>query len=113
MSASDADRLKGRLLFIEQSLTGVRLRVLLAPRASVARIIGPHADRLKIAVTAPPVDGAANDALVRFLSRVLHISQSRISIVSGEQSRQKLLELNELSIELAGERLIAAIGKSA
>ena len=68
---------------------GVYLAVKLQPRASRNAIQGLHGQELKIAVTAPPVDSAANAALVEFLSQTLGISRSRIQLVRGQTSRHK------------------------
>jgi len=73
------------------SNNGIRLRVHLQPRASQNRIVGIHGEALKIALTAPPVAGAANAALLRFLAKLLAIPQSSVSLLSGEKSREKQL----------------------
>ncbi len=61
------------------------------PRASRTEIVGPHGDppRLKIRLAAPPVDGEANEELVRFLAKTLGIAKSQISLLRGHQSKQK------------------------
>jgi uncharacterized protein (TIGR00251 family) len=60
---------------------------------------------LKIRLTAPPVDGAANEALVRFLSEVLGIAKSRVEIVSGQTSREKRIRIGGMS-EAEARRLL-------
>ncbi len=59
------------------------------PRASANAVAGLHENSLKIRLTAPPVDNAANRMCMRFLSRILGISASRVEIVSGHGSRKK------------------------
>jgi len=71
----------------------VRLSVRLQPRASAARIAGVHGDALKVRVTAPPVDGAANEALVELLAATFGIPRNAITIVAGLNSRSKVVEL--------------------
>lgn len=71
---------------------GVRITVRLAPRAARDRILGPHGDALKVAVTAPPVEGKANRHLIRFLAKRLGVPQGALSIVSGELARDKVVE---------------------
>ena len=72
---------------------GVRLRIRLAPRASRNAVLGEHNNALKIALTAPPVDGKANQALIAFLARLLGVPKGAVRIVSGELSRDKLVEV--------------------
>jgi uncharacterized protein len=63
------------------------------PRASADAIAGAHGDALRIRLTAPPVEGAANDALVDFLASVLGIARRDVTIVAGSTSRSKIVEL--------------------
>lgn len=71
-----------------------RLAVRLTPRAARDAIAGfDDRGRLLVRVTAPPVDGAANAACVRLLARALGIAPSRISLIRGRQSRDKVLEI--------------------
>jgi uncharacterized protein (TIGR00251 family) len=72
---------------------GVRLRIHLQPRASQNRVIGLHGDALKIALTAPPVGGAANAALLRFLAKLFALPASSVVLLSGEKSREKCVLL--------------------
>ena len=54
--------------YLRQTASGVELSLLVQPRASRTRVVGEHDGRLKVAVASPPVDGAANDALLEFLA---------------------------------------------
>jgi len=78
-------------------LPTARIRVRLQPRAARNQIVGWHADALKVRVHAPPVDDAANHALLSLLSRTLKIAPSSLRIVHGHKSRDKLLEIDGLS----------------
>jgi len=69
----------------------LELSVFLQPRASRDRILGWHQGELKVAVTAPPVDGEANSRLIALLAKTLGIAKSRISLQSGQTSRHKKL----------------------
>ena len=71
----------------------VRLTVRVQPRASRDEVAGTWGDGVRIRLTAPPVDGAANDALVKFLARALDIPRNAITIVAGASSRSKIVEL--------------------
>ncbi|MGZ3331091.1 MAG: DUF167 domain-containing protein [Gemmatimonadaceae bacterium] len=77
----------------------VRFSVRLQPRASKNEIAGIQGSALKVRVTAPPVDGLANEALIELLSRTLNTSRRNVCIVSGHSSRTKLIEISEASLE--------------
>lgn len=77
----------------------MRFSVRLQPRASKNEIAGLQGRALKVRVTAPPVDGLANDALIELLSRALNTSRRNVCIVSGHTSRTKLIEISEASLE--------------
>jgi uncharacterized protein (TIGR00251 family) len=75
----------------------LRIRVRVTPRASRSRVLGVRAGALAVAVTAAPVDGAANDELLRTLARHFEIPQNRVSIVAGGSGRSKLVAFGRLS----------------
>jgi uncharacterized protein (TIGR00251 family) len=68
---------------------GITFDVLVTPRASRARLGPLVGDRIKVAVTAPPVDGEANAAVIECVARALGVPRRQVSIVSGETSRRK------------------------
>ncbi len=72
------------------------LRLHVLPRASRDAIDGLHGPRLKVRITAPPVEGRANDHLTRYLAGELGIGSSRIHLI-GEHSREKTLRISALS----------------
>ena len=88
---------------------GAVLRVRVQPRARRAGFEGYHGDLLKVALTAPPVEGAANEALVRFLADALDVPPSTVSVVSGQTSREKAVEFRGLDLATASERLTALL----
>jgi uncharacterized protein len=67
----------------------VVLHIRLQPRASQDRLVGMHAEALKIALTAPPVDGAANAALMTFVARLLAVPRAAVALQAGAKSRTK------------------------
>jgi uncharacterized protein (TIGR00251 family) len=69
------------------------LKVLVVPRASKTEIVGQQGEFLKIKLKAAPVDNAANEELVRFLVETYRLPKSKITILSGRNSRRKLLKL--------------------
>ena len=85
----------------KQTFGSVTIAVRIQPRASKNGIMRMEDGSLKIRLTAPPVDGAANEALIAYLSEALAISKSSIEIVSGHTGRQKIIRvigINEADI---------------
>ena len=87
---------------------GTLLSVKLQPRASKNEIGEPLGEELKIKVTAPPVDAAANQALVEFLADVLDCSRGQVELLRGHTSRHKTLRLHGLSPEIVAQKLANA-----
>lgn len=71
----------------------VRFVVRVQPRASRSEIAGVHGDAMKVRLSAPPVDGAANAALVELIAEALGVGRRAVRIVSGESSRSKVVEV--------------------
>lgn len=69
------------------------LKLYIQPKASRDTIVGQHGDELKIAITAPPVDGKANTHLIKFLSKLFKIAKSGIKIEKGELGRHKQVRI--------------------
>ena len=69
------------------------LRVHVTPRGSKNEVTGWRDDVLCVKVTAPPVDGAANAALIKFLADYIGVRKSQITLISGEKSREKSFEI--------------------
>ena len=84
---------------------GVLLRVRVQPRASAERIEGVQGDQLRVRLTAPPVDGAANAACVALLAKRLGVSRSRVQIRTGLKGRDKVLHIADLTPEQAATAL--------
>jgi uncharacterized protein (TIGR00251 family) len=82
----------------------VRVDVEVKVRASRTKLLGMKAERLVVALAAPPVDGAANEALRRALAEHFGLPLKSVNIVAGEKSRRKVVELSGVSLEqvLAG-----------
>jgi hypothetical protein len=86
-------------------MTAIRITVQVQPRASRTEIVGPHGDGIKIRVAAPPVDGAANDELVRFIAEALGLRRSAVSIVSGATGRRKVVAVEGITAAEVAQRL--------
>ena len=90
---------------ITKTATGVRIDIRVAPRSSRDAVLGEHAGALKVALTAPPVDGEANAALIVFLAKKLGVAARQIRIVHGERGKTKLLEVEGVDEATAKARL--------
>ena len=97
---------------IEATDGGVRIRVRVQPRASSSLVAGEREGRLCIRLTAPPVDGEANQALVEFLAKRLGVPKRSVAIVSGEHSREKTVGVSEVTLEHAEAKLLAGVSRS-
>ena len=71
----------------------VRFSVRVQPRSSRTGVEGGHGDALKVRVTAPPLDGAANEAVVEVLAEALGVPRRAVRIVAGDSSRTKVVEV--------------------
>ncbi|MEN6325060.1 MAG: DUF167 domain-containing protein [Syntrophomonas sp.] len=83
----------------------LRFEVKVQPRSSRNQIIGEQEGALKIKLTAPPVDGEANQALVAFLSQVFGVAKRDVQIVKGESSRNKSVSINGLKSQVFLEKI--------
>jgi len=92
--------------FIRVEADGVMLSVKLQPRASANEICEALGNELRIKVTAPPVDSAANEALVRLLAETFECPRNRIELVRGNTSRHKTVKLYGISVETALAKLL-------
>lgn len=87
---------------------GVRIAVQVQPGAKKTEVVGVHGDALKLKLQAPPIEGRANEALVKFLSSVLSVPRSAVVITHGQTNRRKLVEVvsKDLTAEEVGEALL-------
>jgi len=83
----------------------IRIEVYVQPRAAKTELTGLHDGHPKIRLAAPPVDGAANAALVEFVARRLKITKSRVRVVGGLASRRKVLEVEGVGADVVSEAL--------
>jgi len=79
--------------YLKENTDGITLTVFVQPRSSKNMIAGLHDQALKVKLTSPPVDGAANKMCIQYLSKCLKVPKSSIEIVSGHKSRTKRLLL--------------------
>jgi len=90
---------------IHESSAGATFAVKVHPRARKDAINGEIGDALKLALTAPPVDGRANDACIEFFARLLKVPRSSVTIASGQTSRNKVIRVAGVSAAQVRTRL--------
>jgi uncharacterized protein (TIGR00251 family) len=89
----------GRVVFLVQVL----------PRSSQCKLVGCQGDYVKIKITAPPVDGRANEECIRFLADVLGVKKDQVHIVSGLKAKKKTIAIQGLTIKDLEEVLSARL----
>ncbi len=82
-------------VYLKQDGADLLLRLVLQPKASRDKFIGLLGDELKIAITAPPVDGKANAHLIKFLSKQFKVPKGAITVEKGLLNRHKLVRINK------------------
>jgi uncharacterized protein (TIGR00251 family) len=89
------------------------LKVRVVPRASKTGFAGRSGDAVRVRLTAPPVEGAANAALVDFMAGALGVRRSEVTIVSGDKGREKMLAFSSLDAGELADRVARALGETA
>ena len=90
---------------IHETPAGATFEVKVHPRAKKNAITGALGDALKLALTAPPVDGRANEACIEFFANLLKVPRSSVTIASGETSRRKVIRVAGLPADEVRRRL--------
>lgn len=93
------------MIEIQERDGGVTLRVRVVPRASRSMIAGEIDGAVKIRIASPPVDGAANEELVRFLAKLLGVGRNSVQILAGQTSKNKIIGVSGISVELIRSKL--------
>lgn len=98
---------------LHDGVGGAALNVRVTPRSRRNEIAGVRSDgTLKIRITAPPVDGKANAALVKFLADVLGVRRPRVEIVAGHTGLDKIISIIDMSAEEVQQRILDHLGGS-
>lgn len=84
--------------WIREKDSFIYVKLYIQPRASRNEIVGLYNKALKIRLTSPPVEGAANELLTRFISKCLGLPKSGVEIVSGDKSRHKIIKVKGISM---------------
>lgn len=85
-----------------------QIQVQVVPRARTTEVVGRHGNAVRIRVAAPPVDGAANDELVRFIARRLGVPRGSVTIARGQTARRKLIRIEGVATADALVHLLEA-----
>jgi len=96
------------VISIRDTPQGVTFSIRVQPRARKNAIVGELGDALKLALTAPPVEGRANEACIEFLAEFLKVPRSSITIAAGETSRNKVIRVAGMSANELRRRLTPA-----
>jgi uncharacterized protein (TIGR00251 family) len=94
--------------FLESAADGTRIRLKVQPRAARTGFAGVAGDELRLRVTAPPVDAAANEAVLEFLAETLGCRRGSVQLLRGQTSRHKIVAVTGLDAETVRSRLPAA-----
>lgn len=94
---------------VETTRDGVRIRLHVQPRAARTELAGRFGDAIKVRLSSPPVDGAANEALVGFLADRLGVPRGNVELVAGHASRRKTVRVRGMSAADVGKRLGLAV----
>ena len=90
---------------VHETREGATFHVKVQPRAKKNAVTGEVGDALKLALTAPPVEGRANEACIAFLAALLNVPRSSVTIAAGESSRNKLVRVRGVSAGQVQQRL--------
>lgn len=93
------------MIEVRETASGVSFAVRLQPKAKQTAVLGELDGALKLAVTAPPIEGRANEACIRFLAELLNVSRSSVTIAAGASSRNKVIRIEGLTADEVRARL--------
>ena len=93
------------MVVLRNSPAGVSFAVKVHPRAKKNAITGQVGDALKLAITAPPVDGKANGGCIEFFAKLLNVPRSSVTIAAGQTSRNKVIRVTGLTAQQVQDRL--------
>lgn len=94
-------------MWLKEHEGGVVVEIVLQPRASRNELAGVQGGRLKIKITAPPVEGMANKKLCEFLADVMGIGKQRVQVIAGQAARIKRVKISDVSLDEVGRKLLA------
>ena len=93
--------------YLQQTGEGVRIDLYIQPRAGKSEIVGEQGGELKVRLTSPPVEGAANKMCREFFAKLLGVAKGEVELISGEKSRHKRLLIRGVHLE----QVLGALGE--
>jgi hypothetical protein len=93
------------MILVQDTSLGATFAIKVHPRAKKNAIMGELGDALKVALTAPPVEGNANEACIEFLANLLKVARSSVTIAAGQGSRRKVIRVAGLTAQQVRDRL--------
>lgn len=96
---------------IEGTESGVRLHLYVQPGGKMSEVLGEHDGALKVRIQARPVEGQANAAIVDFVAKTFGVSRSKVNLIRGEKSRQKVVEITGLTLGEARAVVQGLVGR--
>jgi uncharacterized protein (TIGR00251 family) len=96
------------LITIRETAGGASFQVKVQPRAKKNAVTGEVGDSLKLALTAPPLEGRANEACIAFLAELLNVPRSSVTIAAGHSSRNKVVRVTGVTAAEVRSRLSGA-----
>ena len=93
------------LVYFHESAAGATFAVKVHPRAKKNAITGEVGDALKVSLTAPPIEGRANEACIEFFAKLLKVPRSSVTIASGQTSHAKVIRVAGLSADEVRKRI--------
>lgn len=97
---------------LQRHPAGTIIQLHVQPRSSRNQIVGVHGDSLKVKLTSPPVDGAANACCRDFLAKLFRLAKSDVELIGGERARQKRILLRGVELQTVEEVITKAINPS-
>lgn len=81
------------MLDIKETPDGVTFKIRVQPRAAKNQLAGEYEDAVKVRLTAPPVDGEANQACIEFFAKLFGVAKSQVKLVAGHTGRSKIIKV--------------------
>jgi uncharacterized protein (TIGR00251 family) len=90
--------MSAKLIEVNEKNGTVTFKIRAQPRAAKTEMAGEYAGALKLRIAAPPVDGKANDEVIKFFSKLFEVANRNVEIVSGDSSRDKIIRIHNITL---------------